>query len=148
LTNPHSKIDDISHILDMIVIGFKTKDSEYRLHCQTLVRFIKDNHILMTRTDYFNREDSCDEDYSITNFNVKLEQFKGDFEHKTVREVKIDDLGDLKIILENNASIEVIIDSSIDSFGYETEHWRFFEFDNKDELHFVVFDDLKIDESV
>lgn len=140
-----AKLTKINHACDLIMLTFEKDKIEYAFHSQTLIRFIKDNIIFITRSDYFNKKDYKDES-SISNFDVKLNQYKDSFYNKAVVDIDVNEIGDLIIYCEDNIKIEVIIDSSSDSFGEGFEHWRFFKVNDIKIPHFVINDNLEIDE--
>ncbi|CDR30950.1 Uncharacterised protein [Acholeplasma oculi] len=117
-----AKITRISYAADLIMLTFTKDDIEFHIHSQTLVRFIENNHILFTRTDYFNKEDYSDENNLGTNLYVKIDMYGNKFDNKKVLSLFINDLGDIDIILEDDLKIQIIIDSSADSYGYGNEH--------------------------
>lgn len=140
-----AKLFMINHACDLIMLTFEKNKIEYAFHSQTLIRFIKDNIILLTRSDYFNKKDFTDEN-SISNFDVKLDLYKDIFYNKAVVDIAVNEIGDLIIYCEDNIRIEIIIDSTSDSFGEGFEHWRFFEINDMKIPHFVINDNLEIDE--
>ena len=139
-----STLISITHAADLISLVFNKDDNEYAFHSQTLTRFIEANSILFTRTDYFNREDYNDENYDKTDLDLKLSLYRSSFENLKIISINVTDIGDISFVLENKLRIEAVIDSSIDSYGYGNEHWRFFDMKEENQ-HFVVSDNLKIE---
>lgn len=133
-----SKIVRIHNVCDLICIQF----DHYSIHSQTLVRFIKGNKIMFTRTDYFAKDNDNEE--LRNNFDVNCDKHKDLFIGNKVLSIKVNEIGDCFITLDNNSKIEIFIDSGTENFYDYNEQYRIFDHEGS-KTHFVVYDNKKID---
>lgn len=137
--------------------NFITKEvfvPQYALHIDCSFRIKCGNSIMMSQRDMF-----CPNSEMIKSANFNEDEFEWDiignnsFDEKaqkhfvdtgldfTIKKININSCGDLKILLSNDFSIEVFVDSS-----EKEECWRFFEVGNADGTHLVVSGDVLYEE--
>lgn len=122
---------------------------QYALHIDCSFRINCGNSIMMSQRDMF-----CPNSEMIKSANFNDDEFEWDvvgnnsFDEKAqkhfidtsldfiVTKININSCGDLKILLTNDFSIEIFVDSSENE-----ECWRFFEVGNADCTHLVVSGD-------
>ncbi|MBQ6569496.1 MAG: hypothetical protein IJL87_04495 [Clostridia bacterium] len=121
------KIVSFCCTLDMLDFGFgedgETGD-KMALHAMGLSRVILDGDILITTADY----QSWDEIESTNNdewYNVW--RFKDKIIGQTVVSVSVNELNDLRIVLDGGAVIECLIANAYPHFSEELEQWVLFE---------------------
>ena len=129
-------------------IEYKNSDNQietkicFSLHIHSSWRLLKNGEICVGQSDLFNRDIGgfmtyeCDDksiaNVEFTRISRKLNEIFKTEEIK-VTEVEANELGDLKIYMENNYRLEIFVDAFEDA-----ESWRFFRTDN-DSKHIVIF---------
>ena len=120
---------------------------KFSLHIHSSWRLLKDGNICLGQSDLFNRIDGefklykndSESMYNIVynNTSRKLNEL---FDAKSMKVINVEanELGDLKIYIENDYCLELFVDS----IG-NNESWRFFRND-EDFEHFVVFGEGEI----
>ena len=115
----------------------------YSVHIHSSWRLLKDSQIIFGQSALFSKmsgfrwcDDNNDETIDTFSFTSISEELNETFDANSIRVINIEanDLGDLKILMENGFCLEIFVDSIGD-----TESWRFFKNDDDSE-HFVVFD--------
>lgn len=132
------RLESIGLACQMLMFYF----GNYALHAQCLTRIIKSDDILLTTRDYQSwdekHEENHDEIYNLKKYSSVIKGGK-------VTSVNITPCLDLTITLDNDITIQVIIENGYFHFGEENEQYRFFECsedENKDENmppHYVVY---------
>jgi len=114
----------------------------FSLHVHSSWRLLKDGEICIGQSDLFNRDiggfkvyeydDKLIANVEFANISKELNEI---FETETIRVIKVEanELGDLKIYMENDYCLEIFVDAFEDA-----ESWRFFRMDN-DSKHIVIF---------
>lgn len=114
------KLNEIRYVCEMLIFDFQ----QYALHTQCLTRIIKDDNILLTTLDYQSwdgeHEENNDEYYN-------LAKYKSEIEGRKVLSTEVTPLGDIIIILENDITIQILIQNSYAHYDEENEQYRFFE---------------------
>lgn len=129
----------ISFACEMMSLGFE----QYTIHAQCLTRIVKNNDILVTTLDYQSwdgeHEENNDEWYNCDKYRTEIEGGK-------VLSVEVNPLYDLTITLDNDITIQILIQNSYAHYDEEFEQYRFFEFvdrmaEPQKELpkHYVVY---------
>ena len=134
------QLSDVKPICEMMVFHFE----QYSLHSQCLTRIIKNNDILVTTLDYQSWDEECSENNDEW-FN--LDKFKSEITGGKVLDIKLSPLRDLIITLDNDITIEILIQNSYSHYDDEQEQYRFFEAAEDDETderknmqpHYVVY---------
>jgi len=120
---------------------------KYVMHIHSSWRLIKNDDICLAQSEMFNRIiDGCFKIYkyedevaidSVPFIEISKELNKA-FETKVIRVTKVEanELGDLRIHMEEGYYLELFVDS----VG-NIESWRFFS--NESETHFVIFDEAE-----
>ncbi|MDE7405961.1 MAG: hypothetical protein K2M89_03695 [Clostridiales bacterium] len=133
-------LTDIKHACEMLMFHF----DKYAIHARCLTRIIKEDDILLTTADYQSwdgkNDKNNDEWYNI-------DKYKSSIEGGTVVSVEVNKLCDLYITLDNNVTIQIIIQSGYSHYDEEREQYRFFEIGADDETeeqaqqrkHYVVY---------
>lgn len=133
------KLDAIRYACEMLMFDFE----QYALHCQCFTRVIKNGDILLTTLDY----QSWDGEHSENNDEYyNLDRFRTEIEGGRVLSVEVNQLNDLIITLDNNITIQILIQNSYAHYDEENEQYRFFEVFSADEAkerknllpHYVV----------
>lgn len=119
-----------------------TDGSKYAVHVDGFFRITHKGRIALSKDDMFRpssliQNDTLDEvdfDWDIAG-NNKFDEEKNKFEDidLVIQEIYVNEYGDLRIILSDDYSIEVFIDTNEDE-----ECWRFFEVGNNEKPHIVV----------
>lgn len=119
-----------------------TVDLKYAVHIDGFFRITHKGRIALSKDDMFRpssliRNDILDEDdfeWDIAG-NNKFDEEKDKFEDidLSIREIYVNEYGDLRIILSDDYSIEVFVDTNEDE-----ECWRFFEVGNNEKPHIVI----------
>lgn len=119
-----------------------TVDLKYAVHVDGFFRITHKGRIALSKDDMFRpssliQNDTLDEvdfDWDIAG-NNKFDEEKNKFEDidLVIQEIYVNEYGDLRIILSDDYSIEVFIDTNEDE-----ECWRFFEVGNNEKPHIVV----------
>lgn len=124
----------------MAWFGFLINDSDYALHLQSGFRVRTKEKVLIANLDMFDPTEAVQKspsfdwdtyDWDIQGANCYdkwAEKFRKETREGIVREVRISDLGDLTIEIDNGMIIEVFINSST------KECWRFFKRESDDHL--------------
>ena len=115
--------------------------SKYAVHISSFFRITHQGKIVLSTDDMFRPNSQMVDDFDEDNFewdvvgNNKFdEQKKKIFDIDLfVRDVIINEVGDLKIVLSNDYCIEVFVDTNEDE-----ECWRFFEVGNSEKPHVVI----------
>jgi len=119
-------------------------EPRFNLHIHSSWRLLQDDEICLGQSDMFNRmagfktTEKDDmmyvEDAVFDEFSKELNQ---NFEMKRINIIKVEanELGDLKICMEDNYCLEVFVDTCGNN-----ESWRFFDI-NEEKEHFVVFEE-------
>ena len=123
---------------------FVKENSEYALHLQTGFRVVDDKKIIFASADIFQPSEAIESshDFSWENFewdiqgnnkyDERVDLFSEIYSYKlTVKDVFINQFGDLSIHLNNNIKIEVFVNMS------DEESWRFFE--RRSDKHLVIY---------
>ena len=133
----------IGYACNMPMFNFENSDVGYALHAQCLTRIIKNDDILVTTHDYQSWDGEHEEN---NDFLFNLKKFKSQIEGGLVVSVEVNSLFDVVIILDNDVTIQVIIDNSYAHYDDELEQYRFFkvlekEDDDENNLspHYVVY---------
>ena len=115
------------------------KTRRYALHVHSPWRLLKESDVCLSQYAFchqmngFRRYEENDED-AFARLSSEINRgFKS--EAVRVKKVEANELGDLKIYMENEYCLEIFVDS----IG-NTESWRFFDGD-RESGHFVVFDE-------
>ncbi len=132
------KLNAIRYACEMLMFDFE----RYAIHAQCLTRIIKDNDILLTTLDYQSwdgeHEENNDEYYN-------LAKYKSEIEGGKVLSVEVNPLCDVIIALDNEITIQILIQCSYAHYVEENEQYRFFkvsddETENKKlPPHYVVY---------
>lgn len=132
------KLDAIRYACEMLMFNFE----QYALHVLCLTRIIKDDDILLTTLDYQSwdgeHEENNDEYYN-------LSRYKSEIEGGKVLSVEVSPLCDIIITLDNDVTIQILIQNSYAHYDEENEQYRFFEAsdheteDEKLPPHYVVY---------
>ena len=118
------------------------KSSKFSLHIHSSWRILKDSEICVGHSDLFNRDIGGFKIYEYNDKSVANVEFtkisrglNEIFETETIRVIQVEanELGDLKIYMEDNYCLEIFVDAFED-----VESWRFFRND-KDSDHIVIF---------
>ncbi len=134
------QLTSVTCVCDMMKLHF----DKYAIHTQCLTRIIKNGDILVTTFDY----QSWDGEVSENNDEwYNLNKYKTDIEGGTVTSVELNSLCDLIITLDNDITIQILIENSYAHYDEEHEQYRFFEIapDNeteeqeKERKHYVVY---------
>ena len=132
------KLNAIRYACEMLMFDFE----RYTIHSQCLTRIIKDDDILLTTLDYQSwdgeHEENNDEYYN-------LAKYKSEIEGGKVLSVEVNPLCDVIIALDNEITIQILIQCSYAHYVEENEQDRFFkvsddETENKKlPPHYVVY---------
>lgn len=132
------KLNAIRYACEMLMFDFE----RYTIHSQCLTRIIKDDDILLTTLDYQSwdgeHEENNDEYYN-------LAKYKSEIEGGKVLSVEVNPLCDVIIALDNEITIQILIQCSYAHYVEENEQYRFFkvsddETENKKlPPHYVVY---------
>ncbi len=132
------KLNAIRYACEMLMFNFE----RYTIHSQCLTRIIKDDDILLTTLDYQSwdgeHEENNDEYYN-------LAKYKSEIEGGKVLFVEVNPLCDVIIALDNEITIQILIQCSYAHYVEENEQYRFFkvsddETENKKlPPHYVVY---------
>ena len=132
------KLNAIRYACEMLMFDFE----RYTIHSQCLTRIIKDDDILLTTLDYQSwdgeHEENNDEYYN-------LAKYKSEIEGGKVLSVEVNPLCDVIIALDNEITIQILIQCSYAHYVEEIEQDRFFkvsddETENKKlPPHYVVY---------
>jgi hypothetical protein len=116
----------------------------YSIHVHSSWRLLKEKCIVLGQSDLFNRmvgelklyRDDVETEIKVGKFDDTSRELNELLKTKNIIVTKIEanDLGDVKIFLEDDYCLEIFIDAA----GVE-ESWRFFE-TGEDGKHFIVFD--------
>jgi hypothetical protein len=131
------KIISINHVCDLICVNF---ENDYSIHSQALIRFLKGNKVLFTRSDYFAKEN--DDINSKNNYEINSKNYIDIFIGNRVVDIKVNEIGDCFIKLENNVKIDIYINVGKENFYDCNEQYRIFK---SEEKHLVVYDNKKIE---
>lgn len=134
------KLTRVHLACEMMLFNFE----QYAIHSLCLTRIIKNNDILVTTLDYQSWDGECNENNDEW-FN--LDKFKSKIEGGKVIDIKMSPLKDLTITLDNDITIEILIQNSYSHYDDEQEQYRFFEVVEDDETdeqknmqpHYVVY---------
>lgn len=110
----------IGRAFEMLMFDF----GNYALHTQCLTRIIKNNDILVTTLDYLSWDHEHDENNDEW---YNLHRFKSVIENSNVVSVELNIFRDLTIVLDNDVTIQVLIQNSYAHYDEEHEQYRFFE---------------------
>ena len=132
------KLNAIRYACEMLMFDFE----RYTIHSQCLTRIIKDDDILLTTLDYQSwdgeHEENNDEYYNLAKYRSEIEGGK-------VLSVEVNPLCDVIIALDNEITIQILIQRSYSHYVEENEQYRFFkvsddETENKKlPPHYVVY---------
>ncbi len=134
------KLGVIGYACEMLLFNF----AQYALHVLCLTRIIKNGDILVTTLDYQSwdgeHNEKNDEYYNLARYKTEIEGGK-------VLSVEINSLCDLIITLDNDVTIQILIQNSYAHYDEENEQYRFFETSLDDETeeekklppHYVVY---------
>ena len=116
--------------------------SKYAIHISGFFRITHQGKIVLSKDDMFRPNSQIlKDDFDEENFewdvegNNKFDEQKAVFydNELMVKDIIMNEIGDLKIVLSNDFCIEVFIDTSEDE-----ECWRFFEIGNSEKPHIVI----------
>ena len=114
------KLDSVRYACEMLTFDF----AQYALHVQCLARIIKNDDVLVTTLDY-QSWDGEDEDNNDEYYN--LEKYRTQIEGGKVVSVELNSLFDLIITLDNDITIQILIQNGYAHYESESEQYRFFE---------------------
>lgn len=134
------RLTNIKCALEMLMFSFE----DYVIHVQCLTRIVKKNDILVTTIDYQSWDgenpENNDERYN-------LEKYKPIILGGKVTSIKLNDLFDLEIALDNDIMIQIFIENSYAHYDEEREQYRFFKTESENETeeqeknrkHYVIY---------
>ncbi len=135
-----SRLISIRCACEMMMFTF----GNYALHTQCMTRIIKNGDLLVTTLDY-HMWDEVDDKKNDEWYN--LDKYRTIIEGGTVTCVSMNALCDLVITLDNDITIEVLIQHSYAHYADEREQYRFFEIEPDDIIveqkeqfpHYVIY---------
>ena len=132
-------LDDLHLACEMMMFCF----GDISIHSQCFTRIIRGGKILLTTSDYQNR-DGEDEKHNDQWYN--LARHIDLIINKKVIKTQLTDTNDLLIWLENDVCIQMFISYSRPHYGDDREQWRIFRQGNVDVPHTVVYSQTVQDE--
>ena len=131
---------DIKQACEMLMFHF----DKYAIHAQCLTRIIKDDDILLATADYQSwdgKNDKNNDEY------YNLDKYKSIIEGGTIISVEVNPLCDLFIKLDNDITIQILIQNGYSHYDQEREQYRFFEIGADDEneeqarqrKHYIIY---------
>ncbi len=136
----NESIKRIRRVTDMLGIDFSNGMS---LHCQTQVRFRTRSKLLFTRDDIYVTEDFDDID-SRNNYQINSQKYLPRVIGQRIVSVRVNEIGDITLKLENGVMVEVLIKASKDHFYDYFETYRIL-YEDENKKHLVVLNDKRID---
>ena len=137
----NSLLNDIKRTLNVISLQHKEGEVTYCLHCQCLVRFLyKESFVASSYDIYFHAEDVDDDTWDWSEspgeslFDQQIEQVVKPLLPQKVIQVKSSCSNDIRIDLENDLSLEIIVTSVSGN-----EEWRLFKQGDYENNTYVVY---------
>lgn len=134
------RLTDIKRACEMLMFHFEN----YAIHAQCLARIIKNDDILVTTADYQSwdgKSNKNNDEY------YNLDKYKSIIEGGTVVSVEVNTLCDLFIRLDNDITIQILIQNGYSHYDQEREQYRFFAMCEDEETeeqsqqrnHYVIY---------
>ena len=137
----NSLLNDIKRTLNVISLQHKKGEATYCLHCQCLVRFLYKESLVASSYDiYYHAEDVDDDTWDWSEspgeslFDQQIEQVVKPLLPQKVIQVKSSCSNDIRIDLENDLSLEIIVISVSGN-----EEWRLFKQGDYENNTYVVY---------
>lgn len=126
------KLLELYNACEMMIFDF----GEYQLHASCLTRVSKGNDILVTTLDYQNWDGKTDTNNDEWFF---VKKFQDEIVGGIVLSVELSSIKDLKIIMDNDITIELYISNGYNHYDDEIEQWRFIKkIEEESAIHLVV----------
>lgn len=127
-----NKLLKLYNACEMMIFDF----GDYQLHTSCLTRVSKENDILVTTLDYQNWDGETDTNNDEWFF---VKKFQHEIVGGTVLSVELSSMKDLKIMLDNDITIELYISNGYNHYDDEVEQWRLIKKIGKEStIHLVV----------
>ncbi|MDO4168912.1 MAG: hypothetical protein Q4D45_03340 [Lachnospiraceae bacterium] len=127
-----NKLLKLYNACEMMIFDF----GDYQLHASCLTRVSKKNDILVTTLDYQNWDGKIDTNNDEWFF---VKKYQHEIVGGTVLLAELSSMKDLKIMLDNDITIELYISNGYNHYDDEVEQWRLIKkIGEESTIHLVV----------